>query len=187
MATLSSISLRFVSLFALVVAFATGGSAFPSASSTGGGGFVSFSTSILDAYGGVTIGSVSFSGSFASFDGGEVPTNANGGFLFFSGYYLGEGESVGFPSVGLLVDERVLWPAFLVVAVVGWPLVVGGWLWMAVMAARVSSLLILVLGFFFWVCWSLVFLGLGPIFIFYFCFCYLSFMMDDGVSASSVV
>ena len=63
MATLSSISLRFVSLFALVVALASSGSALPSASFHGGGG----SVSVLDACGGVTIMCGSFYGSFALF------------------------------------------------------------------------------------------------------------------------
>lgn len=63
MATLSSISLRFVSLFALVVALASSGSAFPSAASHGGGG----SVSVLDACGGVAITCGSFYGSFALF------------------------------------------------------------------------------------------------------------------------
>ena len=139
------------------------------------------------ACGGVPIGSAFFSGSFASFDGGKIPMNGNGDFLFFSGDYLGEGDGVGFPFAGFLGDNLVLWPALLVVADLGWPLAIGGWLWPVAMAARVSSLLNLVLGFFFWACWSLIILGLDLVFIFYFGFCYLSFMMDDGVSASSVV
>jgi hypothetical protein len=135
----------------------------------------------------VTIECVPFSSSFASFDGSEIPTIAKSDFLFFSGYYLGAGDGVGFPSARFIVDDLALWLVFLVVAALGWPLVVGGRLWMDALADRVSSLLCLDFGFFFWARWSLVILGLGLVFIFSVWFCYLSFMMDDGVSASSVV
>ena len=184
MATLSSISLHFVSLCALVVALASSGSALPSAFHGGGG-----SVSILDACGGVTITCGSFSGSFALFDGDDVPT-IDKGVLPFSSSYLDDGDAVGFcfPSAGFIADVLVHWPALLEVAAMGysdlgWPLV-GGWLWKEVMAARVFPLLTLDLGFFSWAYWSLV-LGLGLGFIFYFCFCYLSVLMNDGVSASS--
>ena len=178
MAALSSISLRFVSLFALVVALASSGPAFPSAPCLGGSGSVSLSDSILDACGGVTIGCVSFSGSFAPFDGGEVPMIAKGGFLFFSGSYLGEGDGVGFPSAAFIVDNLVLLPALLVVAALGWPLVVGGWLWIDTMAVRVSSVLSLDLGFFFM--GPLVYSHFGPRSSFYFFFLFLLSVFYDG-------
>ena len=92
MATLSSISLLFISLFALVVALALSRPAFPYVASIGGDGFFS----VLDARGGVTIAGGSFSGLFAPFDGGDIP--------------LIDKSGDDFSSVGFIADDLVLWP-----------------------------------------------------------------------------
>ena len=202
MATLSSISLLFISLFALVVALALSRPVFPSVASNGGGGFFS----VLDARGGVTIAGGSFSGLFAPFDGGDVPTIVKSG--------------VGFPSGGLIADNLVLWPTLLAMAAMGYfdgseiqPAWVLGFmvsigrllLWLPCHGLQISShvdgggggtcsssgsvsRISLHIGLTARVsfCWACI-LGLVLGFIFYFYFCYPSFFMDDGVTTSSVV